>query len=431
MSFSQLSQEGNMLGFLVQDKKHSLCATEDTAVLVKVKLEKNGSDSVQVLSNLKRKSGMALDVASLIADTERRKSKVALVMPLQEFELVSVTVPPVSKEAIAKMLPYSLAKMLDVPVTNYIYDWQIAQKFKDRYEITVFLYSAENFEHYRSELLSRKKELTWFEPDVFAACAYLHNRDPSAAKNSYLCLLTWESSVSIAICENRRITFVRSIDMIMPEGEPNELTGSTDEKTAAPLNAEETDAASTETIYPEETDVIADTAGTVEIEEIEDIEIDDFIVEKDDSIIPVIEAIEVKENRTNFFGDNSESSDILTGFGIHESSSEAVFASEDIYDEEPTLEEPNQSIGLEPDPWALYFENLSLEIMRTRDYHISVLKGEPIQDIYIGGIEHCSSVVIQALRETHDVNVYSFPPATIDAECSQTLAAICVGAHIR
>ena len=164
-----------MGSFFTFDRKQVLCATETEALYVDVLPGKRGRERVNVLTHLEKKPDTELDAATLIAGTGRKKAKVALVLPLKDFQLVAVTVPPLAREAVAKVLPYSLAKVLNTSVTEHIYDWQVAQKFKDRHELTVYLYSAVRFLQYRNELEARKKEIVWFEPDVFAACSYLYS----------------------------------------------------------------------------------------------------------------------------------------------------------------------------------------------------------------------------------------------------------------
>jgi hypothetical protein len=370
-----------MFGSLIKEKEHVLCVGDSDALFANVTQGKKRSKKVDVFSWVEISEEHSFDVAALVAGSGRNKAKVALVLPLVEFELVSVTVPPVAPGPLQKLLPYRLAKVLDRPVTDYIYDYQIAQKFKDRYELTVYLYPVAKFEQYRHSLSARHKRIVWFEPDVFAACAYLYYTGKVTEENTVLCLLAWEQSVSIALFENKRIALVRTVKLKMPKGKPGLVPES--------LTAD---------------DLMSDDELTG--------------VER----VQTVKKSELHEAVTT----DSDVSDILLGFGLQEAgvseeekngdSAKEVFRLEEIVAEE------------EVDPWKDYIETLNLEILRTGDYYTSVLKGKPIGKLFIGGGNHFFEVMSTTVRKEQGLQVERFPPDDIEAKCSQKLAAICVGA---
>ena len=77
----------------------------------------------------------------------------------------------------------------------------------------------------------------------------------------------------------------------------------------------------------------------------------------------------------------------------------------------------------------MYLEDLNLEILRTGDYHVSVLKGSPIKEVFVGGAEHFREALAAVIAQSgQNLQITRFPPEEIDAKCSQTVAAICIGA---
>ena len=86
------------------DKKtrYALCASETEALLAEVCVGKKGASSVRSLSSASRGQGDEIAVNRLFASTGRKKARVALVLPLSSFEIVSVTVPSVNREAVAR-----------------------------------------------------------------------------------------------------------------------------------------------------------------------------------------------------------------------------------------------------------------------------------------------------------------------------------------
>ncbi len=415
-----------------------LCGGESEAVFARVRLPPKSVPEVKILASAISEGREEIDMAGLVAGAGRKKGKVALVLPLHRFRVASVTVPPVERKAVSKLLPYNLSRVLDEPVSDYVYDWQVAQKFKDRHELTVYLFSSVLFDQYRQELLSRQKEIVWFEPDVYAACSFLSSKR-IGIDTTFLCILTWERSVSIAVFENEKISVVRSVDLVKPTGE----SGSISESKKKPVTENSTEPDEAE----EEKKVEQSIDGTVITDLVEEKE-GTFVEPSSDILGEELVSVDTEkpENESangheSYFLENDDSAGILAGFGLEETPQGSTV---DIVDTFGFIDSDGgaQSDGnmandfhlFEPEVkpedqvWDQYLHNLNLEIMRTGDYHTSVLKGKAVQEIFIGGAEQFFERVQAVIDYGQDTKVSRFPDEKIDTECSTMIAALCIGA---
>jgi hypothetical protein len=78
--------------------------------------------------------------------------------------------------------------------------------------------------------------------------------------------------------------------------------------------------------------------------------------------------------------------------------------------------------------WQDYLQGIILEIMRTNDYNVSVLKGKPLARVFVGGAESFYGGLEREIQGNVSAQVEQFPPLKVDADCDQNLAALCVGA---
>jgi hypothetical protein len=398
------------MSWVTGKNRHVLCSGDTEIVYANIRAGRKGIPQVTTFARLSRELNKPFNAASLAAGTGRKKLQLALVLPLREFSIVSVTVPPVDREAVAKMLPYSLAKALDQPVTDFIYDWQVAQRFKDRQELTVYLFPSTTFEDYRRELQARGREITWFEPDVFSASSFLEAGGFVAAQTTVLSVLAWGTSVSIVVFGENRVSLVRTVDLIQPPGRPGEIESVSGQSGTAGMEAEN----SGDRMLAEATLVEATRAGNGRGENI-------AVSGSGERGAPGLEV------------EDSSFSDLLAGFGLQDGSEpERRLVREDEEQREGTLEETSQPPAtLHVDRWQEYIDALNLEIMRTVDYHSSVLKGAPIQEIFLGGCESFFEELSAIINTGHAITVHHFPPVEIEADCGQLLAALCIGATQR
>lgn len=389
-----------VVGLFLKKSRQVFFAGKTDVVFADVEIGKKDSHTVSVIARTIKEPDERFDISAIMAGSGRKRGKVTLVMPLQSFELVSITVPPVGREAIAKMLPYSLSKVLDKSVSEYIYDWQVAQTFKDRHELNVFLYSAPKFEEYRSHLMARQKEIAWFEADVFAACSYISSFVMKSSEEAFLCVLMWSGSISLAVFENNRVALVRCVDVTMPEGSPT----------------------SKAEVFREQ-ELLGESDEDLERGE-EDLVMAFFPADEE----PLVEAGELAADTqpSTSFRDGGID-DVLAGFGLQVTSS----TEDDTPFVPGEVEFRLETEEVEVDLWREYLDTLSLEIMRTMDYHTSVLKGTAIQELFLGGAEGFFAPAEEAIRAGQDIKVTRFPPQEIEATLSPTLAAICVGAAVR
>lgn len=369
----------------------SLCVGKTTSLLAR--LNTKGGTELEVLSTVAHEKSEDVDAGELTAGLGRDGGKAALVFPLASFEIVNVSVPLVEKEAIGRLLPFSLGKVFHSPIQDYIYDYQIAQTFKDRQELAVFMFPISLYNRIKQDLLARQIEVNWFEPDVFAACAYLEQLKHQTLENTPLVVLIWENSASIAVYEKETITLVRSVEMTLPESSPaQEMENRTKQNDA----------------------VAAITDETGEIELVLDVENNDG-----DSSEPV--------PADPFYSEQSDT--ILAGFDLFEQSNAtsasatgSVSALSSISDHTGAKQER------EYDQWSKYIQNLVLEIVRTSDYHSSVLKGKRVSDVIVGGAAAFFNELEEAITEGQPFAVHPFPGESTAANCSLEMCGIAMGA---
>ncbi len=356
---------------------------------------------MRCLCSSSRNQGDEIAANRLFASTGSKKARVALVLPLSSFEIVSVTVPAVNREAVARLLPYNLSKVLRSPVTDYVYDWQVVQTFADRLELTVYLYPLVMFRKLQQDLQARQKEIAWFEADVFSACSYLEQSGLVQGDGAVLCILVWQGSISMAVYEQGRISMARSVDLPLP---------------AEAYCDEEL---SPDVIQGVEQDGGQEVAGQNETAPAVDSGQEILSVDEFDQAGP-----EEKVASDTF----EDSEDIFARFSLWQDNDatparvEAASASENMVAEEETSERRGRQ------EWQGYLQNINLEIMRTNDYNVSVLKGRPFTRVFVGGAESFYSGLKQLIKGAMDVQVECFPPGKVDADCDQNLAALCVGA---
>ena len=387
-----------MISWMAQNKKrYALCASETEALLAEVHSGKKGPCSVRSLSSSSRVHGDEIAVNRLLAGTARKQAQVALVFPLSSFEIVSVTVPAVNRQAVAKLLPYRLSKILDNPLTSYIYDWQVVQSFSERQELTVYLYPVAMFKKLQQDLYRRQAELLWFEADVFSACSYLELSNVIQEGETILCILVWKSSISMAVYEQGRITLVRSVDLQFP------LEPYRDEELAGDM------AIKVDQYSEQESDDMGESLAPP----------------KEETHLPEVEVIDQLEQ------DQTEQ-DQPGKFSDEEALLAEFFLSPDNdgpYHSTSMREDENGKTGPSGDgEWQGYLRAINLEIMRTNDYYVSVLKGKPLNKIFVGGADFFYSRLEQLIQANMSVQVALFPPQKVDADCDQNLAALCIGA---
>lgn len=362
---------------------------------------------MELLATISHEQSDEVDTGALIGGSGRESGEVALVFPLSAFDIVNVSVPPVGRESVGRVLPFTLSKVLQSPIQDYIYDWQVAQTFKDRQELAVYLFPVSLFNRIQQDLLSRQKEITWFEPDVFAASSYLELTSHPALERTALVLLVWEDSVSISVYENETITLVRSVDMVLPSGSPGQeaIDREQQRKEVEALQEAEEKAKRENDGYELILDV--EPSAATEMSDTLEIQADPFHSEKSDTI--------------------------LAGFDLFQQEQDTVTAAahKDEAPESSLISTPTIPEQKSYDTWLKYIQNLVLEIVRTSDYHRSVLKGNRVTDVIVGGAQGFYNELEEAIREGHPIELHPFPAGEIEAECKAEMAAMAIGAMNR
>ncbi|MBU0482352.1 MAG: hypothetical protein KKG47_14765 [Proteobacteria bacterium] len=346
---------------------------------------------LKILSSTEGAPGNEVTLHRLLSSVSARKGTVSVALPLYLFKTITVSMPVMLEEAVGKAIPYHLAKALDKPLQDFIYDWQITRRQKDHLEITAYLFPAKVFNTMRSELARKQLELKYLEPDVFAAFSYLTLSGKLSGRETALCSLVWPDHSSHAIYENGQLKLVRSV-----EGKPPKSPFSLDEEEKTldkPL--------------PEAEPV--DSTESAEADE------DPFLVE-DDSILsdfllaprggrapapapPVFEQI---PNADEFSAENDEDNFSTETFPVEKDHT-----------------------------WPEYINSLGLEMIRTRDYFSSILKGSELNKVFIGGATTFFDNMGEITRSTINAELAPLTEAAGTEECPDLIRAICIGTAAR
>lgn len=273
--------------------------------------------------------------------------RIAIALPLSFFEIVTLNLPMMPKEAISQALPYHLAKSVSQPLKKLLYDWQIIGRQQDKLRIIAYLFPVDTFNLFKRELARKELEVSALEVDVFAAFNYLIMHHRLQADDSTMCMLIWRKNISIAIYEQRRLTLVREVYLEKPLLAPEvleETTGHEDTGVEEPV--------AVDTPEPEEeTEPISDDDGEILDADTREYILDSFKILKQEG----------QDRQT----ENNDS---------------------------VMPDEPKKIPTPPPKPQpavtrADYMERIALEIMRTRDYYLSVVKGAPTRNVFVAGTE--------------------------------------------
>ena len=285
-------------------------------------------------------------------------SEVSISFPLHMFEVLNLTLPLLPTKAVARTLPYHIAKAIDTPLSQYIYDWQVNKKQKDQMQISVYLFPVILYDEIQSEFSNNHMEVKFFEADVFTAFAHLDFTKAIKADEATLCLLIWPESLTLGVCESGKIKLARSVDLIKPAGEDNTET---DESLLVGDSSLADDAQDTLTTLALDSDLAMDTTG--------------IALQNSDA--------------TNL--DNDESSlSVLSAFDLicrvpGDDDPDALILEYDQTDSTPDRQNSDESIPNQNSLKLDYLRAISIEIMRTRDFYSAVMKGAQIQSYFILG----------------------------------------------
>ncbi|MFA7382156.1 MAG: hypothetical protein WC001_01760 [Desulfurivibrionaceae bacterium] len=324
-------------------QKNYLALTGDSqnSMLATIARSRSGAANLRILARTDSAITAEVAIPRLLAAAGSIKGQVSMTLPLAFFELVNLSIPAMPDGSVGKALPYHLARSLGSPLNEFTYDWQITGRFKDRLQITVYLFPVGIFHKIRREFARKQLELAFFEPDVFSAFAFLAQENMLSENEASLCVLLWQDSISLAVYEKGKLPLARTVKAPQPQGEINLQAPEQQTPQAMP--------------------------------------------EPDDELL-------IFEQTPQPDRDHLDTTSILADFCVlttapaadqSQAGSPAAAKTEDIaasLDESETGETTGNS-------WAEYLNNIPLEIMRTRDYYASIQKGGTIKNIFVGGAD--------------------------------------------
>lgn len=297
----------------------------------------------------------------LLSTISTLRGEVSLALPLHFLEIVTIALPAMPDGAVGKALPYHLAKAVNRPLSDFIYDWQIVERHRDRLQVTVYLFPAARFQALRAEFARKHLDIKYLEADVFAAFAMLARENRLRPETATLCALIWKNSISLAVYENTLLTLVRTVSASQPQGAPNHG--------APPQPA----------VLPQETAPVA---------------------------VNHLEAGEEESLLAGF--------DILSAADTPRGPSAA-----------PEATTPVDT------SWADYLQHIGLEIMRTRDYYASVVKGGTIKRAVVGGAESFWQELQRWGRTSLELELEPLTTLPETADCPPMLQALAIGTGTR
>jgi Tfp pilus assembly PilM family ATPase len=301
----------------------------------------------------------AKSVHQVMINLTNSSGDVAISLPLDQFEVLPLAVNKVPKEVIAKILPYHIAKVLDEPLSDFIYDWQVVKELKDSLQLNVFLFPAKMFQELRTTLGHYNLSLTTLEPDVFSACAYLEARNNFQADQATMIALLWPQSISIAIYDKETVVLTRNVKL----GKPHLDQVNKDQHESPEIEMMDEDVRSESVAEPSEQESI--------FEPNHDNLLANFLIKtrKEEDGKPAPE----------FPNPTADEQDIFNGSPVIPQTAEQ---------------------GL-----PAYSNQVSLELMRTRDYFNSVVKGNQVKTVFVGGGEDIWQTLSPDLQNSLGINV--------------------------
>ncbi len=345
--------------FANNTKRYALVGERSRSLLTIQNQNRAGVTTVTPLGWTDCALAEAKGVHQVMANVATPKGTVALSLPLEQFEVLSLTINKVPREVIAKILPYHISKVFDEPLSLFIYDWQVVKELKDSLQLNVFLFPAAMFQDLRTTLNHYDLNPTSLEPDVFSACAYLEAGSQLQAGEASMIALLWPKSISIAIYDKETLVLTRNVQLKKPlqvHG-PKDLPPADLEKRRDDQRLQEPDSAS------------APAASLFDSDQ-DDLLADFLIAKKKEAEGAAQEAAPGPNDQEFFSGQPESPQDRATGA-----------------------------------TWPAYLSHVALELMRTRDYFNSVVKGNQVKTVFVGGAEDAWQPLSLELTNSLDINI--------------------------
>ena len=366
-------------------RKH-LALTGDSQGTMLAEVLKGPSGTAQLHLIAKTDSPITAEVTipRLLAGVGNLHGRVSMALPLAYFEMITTSIPVIPDGAVGKALPYHLAKALHRPLNEFIYDWQITARFKDRLQVTVYLFPAGMFHKIRREFTRKQIDLSFFEPDVFAAYTFLFQEKMLPPNESSLCVLLWQDSISLAVYEKDKLPLIRTVNVLQPQGEINFQSPA---NIALPLS-------------------------------------DDLPRPADDLLI-----LDQDQPHSD---EQIDTASILADFRVLPSK-EAARPGTESTPSPNTAATPSSPEEAATDiaTWADYLHRIPLEILRTRDYYASIQKGTAIRNIFVGGADAFWTELTESSNNLLGTQCKSLTATAGGPDCSPLLHVLALGTGAR
>lgn len=358
----------------------ALTGDSESTLLAEVSKAPSGAAQMHILAKTDSPITAEVTLPRLLAGAGNLHGLVSLSLPLSFFEVITVSIPVMPDGAVGKALPYHLAKTLHKPLNEFIYDWQITGRFKDRLQVTVYLFTAAVFQTIRKEFTRKQIDISFFEPDVFAAFTFLFQEKMLPPNDAALCVLLWQDSISLAVYEKGKLPLIRTVKAAQPQGEVT---------LQQPLDIELPSSA-----IPELTDDLL-----------------------------------ILDNEQTHNDEHIDTASILADFSVL-ASKEATRSSAQFT---PTDNPAIASLPEKADTvtWPDYLHKIPLEILRTRDYYASIQKGAAIRNIFVGGADAFWTELSESSGHLLGVQCKSLTATTGGPDCSPLLHVLALGTGAR
>lgn len=346
---------------LLKKRHFTLTSSDNACFLGEVSRSPVGTAALTIHARTDTPLTNEVAAPRLLSTLSNLRGEVSLAVPLHFLEIVSIALPAMPDAAVGKALPYHLAKAVNRPLSDFIYDWQIVERHRDRLQVTVYLFPAARFHALRAEFSRKHLDIKYLEADVFAAFSLLARENRLRPDTATLCALIWQNSISLAVYENTLLTLVRTVSASQPQGTPN-LTAQAE---------------------PE--------------------------AHRAEAPAPASHPLE-----------NGEEDSLLAGFDI-------LSAAQTPHEEAA----PAAAATPADATWTDYLQHIGLEIMRTRDYYASVVKGGTIKRAVIGGAESFWPALQRWGRTSLELELEPLTTLPETADCPPMLQAIAIGTGTR
>ena len=362
----------------------ALTGDSESTMLAEVSKTPSGGAQLHILAQTDSAITAEVTIPRLLAGTGNLHGRVSMSLPLAFFEVITTSIPVMPDGAVGKALPYHLAKALHRPLNEFIYDWQITSRFKDRLQVTVYLFPAGVFQKIRREFARKQLDISFFEPDVFAAFTFLFQEKMLPANEAALCVLLWQDSISLAVYEKGKLPLIRTVKAAQPQGEINLQPPMNIDLPASPL--------------PELSD--------------------DLLIFNDEE--------------PPHFDDNIDTASILADFSVLPSKEAARTGTQSSASTSATRDSEDAAFAA-PDSatWSEYLHKIPLEILRTRDYYASIQKGTAIRNIFVGGADAFWPELTESSNNLLGVQCKSLTATTGGPDCSPLLHVLALGTGAR